>query len=353
MTATGANRIDTDALLAQTDLVALVGAHVKLKRAGREWSGLCPFHDERSPSFTVNPDKGFVHCFGCGAHHNAIGFVMALTGKGFVEACDQISGPDRVIASRPKAKRTRPATAGDVWIPLRLVPDDAPPLIGIDGKAVVFNPKRGRYWTCKPSRADAYRNAVGELIGYVLRIDMRDGAKITPQVTWCIGPAGESQWCVRPMSDPRPLFGLDQLAAHPSKPVLVVEGEKCALAGAAALPQYVVVTWPGGSKGMRHVDFGPLKGRDVVLWPDADAPGMDAMVGREDYTGRLHDGVAQLAWRAGARSLRIVNSEGQRKGWDIADALQVDGWTPRQLAAWAATRVSPLEMVVDPNRRAA
>ncbi|KFN42325.1 hypothetical protein N789_14130 [Arenimonas oryziterrae DSM 21050 = YC6267] len=236
---------------------------------------------------------------------------------------------------------------------MRVVPDDASPLIAADGKATMFNPKRGRYWTCTPARADAYRNAEGKLLGYVLRIEMRDGAKITPQVTWCIGPDGLSQWCVRPFPEPRPLFGLDRLAAYPEKPVLIVEGEKCALAGADALPPYAVISWPGGSKGMRHVNFEPLKGRDLVLWPDADKPGMEAMLGREDYTGRLFDGVAQLAWRVGARSIRLVDPEGQPKGWDIADALQVDGWTPRQLAAWAATRVCELDIVLDDSRRAA
>jgi hypothetical protein len=66
----------------------------------------------------------------------------------------------------------------------------------------------------------------------------------------------------------------------------------------------------------------------------------------------LFDGVAQLAWRAGARSLRIVDPEGQPRGWDIADALQHDGWTPRQLAAWARSRVVEIEIDHDPRRRA-
>ncbi len=135
--------------------------------------------------------------------------------------------------------------------------------------------------------------------------------------------------------------------------MLVVEGEKCALAGAGALPPYAVIAWPGGSKGIKRVDWSPLLGRDVVLWPDADDAGRQAMLGYEDYSGRLHEGVAQLAWRAGARSLRLVDPDGQPKGWDIADALQLDGWTPRQLAAWAASRVVDLEVEFDPQRRAA
>lgn len=378
-------RIDTAALIESVDLVALVEQYVKLKRTGTEYEGLCPFHNERSASFTVHPVKRFVHCFGCGAHHNAIGFVMAITGKTFREACEQLGARDYAPAAVKPRARSRPILDSGVWIPMRVVPDDAAPLLAVDGRAKLWNPKKGRFWNCEPTRVDAYRNELGALLGYVLRVEMRDGKKITPQVTWCIGPDGVMLWCVRPFSEPRPLCGLDDLSARlgsietggatrkrvlragedlelapgeqllrcDERPVLVVEGEKCRAAGADALPQYAVVTWPGGSKGIKRVNWAPLAGRDVVLWPDADDAGRGAMLGYEDGSGRLHEGVAQLAWRAGARSLRMVDPEGQPRGWDIADALQVDGWTPRQLAVWAGTRVVEVEVQVDPQRRAA
>ncbi len=57
-------------------LSGVVGRSVRLIKRGREFTGLCPFHNEKSPSFTVNDDKGFFHCFGCGAHGDVIGFVM-------------------------------------------------------------------------------------------------------------------------------------------------------------------------------------------------------------------------------------------------------------------------------------
>ena len=65
-----------DELRGRLTLSDLVGRRVALKRAGREFTGLCPFHNEKTPSFTVNDRKGFFHCFGCGAHGDAIGFVM-------------------------------------------------------------------------------------------------------------------------------------------------------------------------------------------------------------------------------------------------------------------------------------
>ena len=73
-------------LLARVDIVDIVGRYVKLRKAGANYLGLCPFHAEKSPSFTVSPTKQFYHCFGCGAHGSAIGFLMEHAGLGYVDA---------------------------------------------------------------------------------------------------------------------------------------------------------------------------------------------------------------------------------------------------------------------------
>ena len=65
-----------DDLLHRVDIVDLIDARVNLRKTGKSFSGLCPFHDEKSPSFSVSPDKQFYYCFGCGAGGNAIGFLM-------------------------------------------------------------------------------------------------------------------------------------------------------------------------------------------------------------------------------------------------------------------------------------
>ncbi len=78
-------------LLARADIVDIVGRHVTLKKAGANLLGLCPFHGEKSPSFTVSPAKQFYHCFGCGAHGNAIRFLMEHTGAGFVDAVHDLA----------------------------------------------------------------------------------------------------------------------------------------------------------------------------------------------------------------------------------------------------------------------
>ncbi|GAA3910352.1 DNA primase [Halomonas cibimaris] len=80
-----------DDLLARVDVVEVVGARVPLKKAGRNHAGLCPFHEEKSPSFTVSADKQFYHCFGCGAHGNALRFVMEYERLSFPEAVEQLA----------------------------------------------------------------------------------------------------------------------------------------------------------------------------------------------------------------------------------------------------------------------
>ena len=79
-------------LLARADVVEIVGRHVQLKKTGANFSGLCPFHSEKSPSFTVSPTKQFFHCFGCGKHGNAIGFLMEHAGMGFIDAVKDLAG---------------------------------------------------------------------------------------------------------------------------------------------------------------------------------------------------------------------------------------------------------------------
>jgi len=78
-------------LLNRVDIVDVVGQHVKLKKTGANYQGLCPFHSEKSPSFSVSPTKQFYHCFGCGAHGSAISFLMEYSGLGYVDAIEDLA----------------------------------------------------------------------------------------------------------------------------------------------------------------------------------------------------------------------------------------------------------------------
>jgi len=119
-------------LLARADVVEIVGRYVQLKKGGANFMGLCPFHAEKSPSFTVSPAKQFYHCFGCGKHGDAIGFLMEHTGMSFVEAVkdlaqhyglqvpeDEASPQDRARAAEQRQKQATLTDvlekAGEAW----------------------------------------------------------------------------------------------------------------------------------------------------------------------------------------------------------------------------------------------
>ncbi len=80
-----------DELIARADIVEIIGLRVPLKKAGREFKACCPFHGEKTPSFTISPDKQFYHCFGCGAHGTALGFLMAYERLSFPEAIEELA----------------------------------------------------------------------------------------------------------------------------------------------------------------------------------------------------------------------------------------------------------------------
>jgi len=80
-----------DELTERADIAEIVGLRVPLKKAGREYKACCPFHSEKTPSFTVSPQKGFYHCFGCGAHGTALGFLMDYERLEFVEAVEELA----------------------------------------------------------------------------------------------------------------------------------------------------------------------------------------------------------------------------------------------------------------------
>ncbi len=104
-----------DDLLARTDIVELIDQRVPLKKAGsKNYSACCPFHSEKSPSFTVSPDKQFYHCFGCGAHGNAISFMMEFEQLEFVEAIEELAKQLHMEVPREQGKGpARPAAQAD------------------------------------------------------------------------------------------------------------------------------------------------------------------------------------------------------------------------------------------------
>lgn len=232
------------------------------------------------------------------------------------KAARELGGEDVAAPSAPK----KPARSE--WTPIVPAPAGAP----------AFRLSHHHYGA--PSATWEYRGRAGDLLGYVCRFDRAGGGKEILPACWAKNNAGEHAWRWLSFPKPRPLFNLPALAN--SRPVLVVEGEKCAMAAAAAFPDYAVLSWPGGSKAVKHADWRALEGRHVTIWPDLDQEGEAAAA---EIVVRLQ-GVA--------RELRVIDLDFWRdmpKGWDVADALAMD--MPRStwhaLIAAAPAALSPAE----------
>ncbi|MCK5334858.1 MAG: DNA primase, partial [Gammaproteobacteria bacterium] len=89
-----------DSLINQVDIVDVIDARVPLKKKGHEYTACCPFHNEKTPSFTVSQQKQFYHCFGCGAHGTAIGFLMEYENMEFVDAIEQLASEQHIEVPR-------------------------------------------------------------------------------------------------------------------------------------------------------------------------------------------------------------------------------------------------------------
>jgi putative DNA primase/helicase len=144
------------------------------------------------------------------------------------------------------------------------------------------------------------------------------------------------RWQFKAPPAPRPLLNLADLIARPSDPVIVVEGEKTADAASRLFPDQLITTWPSGCKAINKADWLPLVGRRVILWPDADKPGREAMAK-----------LAAKLIREGIERVRIVNPpQDAPEGWDLADAT----WTPEEARAYIAANLSdPIELPPEPE----
>ena len=259
------------------------------RQSDGSYMACCPAHDDKNPSCHIsesNDGKVMVHCFA---------------------GCSQES----VIAA---------LKARNLWPSSTAFKNDARPANLPPGIFLAFG-KKGEskkpyvvHWT--------YYNTTGEIIGYVVRYQSGENKDVIPYFKEAEKPYG----CLDPTPRfapgaapaPRPLYDLRGLHyLQPSDvPVLVCEGEKARDAAQRIVNQeYICMTWPGGSKAASKADWTPLKHRNVVIWPDADEPGLKAA-----------EVVKELCRKVGARSVKIVKPpDGVCSGWDLADGL-AEGW---------------------------
>jgi putative DNA primase/helicase len=230
-----------------------------------------------------------------------ISLLAAIRSVSMAEAARELGGRlSTGLASSGVSAPPKPDDA-PTWTPIVPIPETAP--------APTFrHHKFGQH-----SKEWAYRTSEGGLIGYIVRFDLPDGGKDVVPRCYCKDANGKREWRWLSFAKPRPLYGLDLLAASPKAGVIIVEGEKTADAARQICPG-IVVTWPGGGKAVRYADFTPLAGRKVIIWPDRDEPGIAA-------AQSIAKALAPIA-----ASVRVVTPPlGDPDGWDLADAL-AEGW---------------------------
>lgn len=342
---------------------------LKLDKDGNEFRACCPFHSEKSASFTIyRPAQSShfkYHCFGCGAHGDVIDFVSERYGYNDAgEAARHLTG-DTTREPMPIHQYREATNAYDGYDIIR-PPQDTPPIYAKEKTPPILNPKRvdpktgkPKVVIYKPSMVFPYRNKFGELIGYVLRVDI-DGKKITPGVWWTRNKAaGFTGWSHGSFPAPRPLYGLDQLHANPQHQVLIVEGEKCKDAAERLMQGKGVtaVSWMGGGKSLDKVHWASLKNRSVIIWPDNDAEGWKTAMGWPDDHGNWHDGIVGRLFAIGVTRIKIIHitRDSRPNGWDIADAEaegldgravelimrdRIQAWPRKRYEEWKAGRIA-------------
>ena len=130
-------------LLAKVDIIELISTFVVLKKNGANYSGLCPFHNEKSPSFTVSPKKQFYHCFGCGAHGDAINFIMQRDNLGFLDAIEVIASRFGIVVPRTKEESKTFSQNKAVYEVLGLACDYYKRNLRVSKKAIDYFKDRG------------------------------------------------------------------------------------------------------------------------------------------------------------------------------------------------------------------
>lgn len=323
----------------------------------------CPFHDDKRASFSTYVDPVGVQrwgCFACEEKGDVVDFVAKQHGVDTGEAARILTGEARntqrpALKPRPAPERAAPA---ETWRQIVPVPQEAGPP---PGPGDFHHREHGT-----PAVVWTYLDGQGGLVGYVCRFNKPDGSKVILPFSYGQDGQKPAAWDFKAFNDPRPLYGLQNLAANPGAQVLVVEGEKTADAAQRLFPTLAVVTWPGGSSAVAKADWSALQGRKVCIWPDADSQRYGSNDERAGQTKPL-DGqpgtkaalkIAAILKAGITDYVRVVrlpdpatDPSAPGDGWDLADG-EAEGWdTARAVDFLKAHLAEPWEPKADPPQR--
>ena len=317
------------------------------KQENSEWSSSNPTRNDRNPgSFKINLKSGVWSDFSTGdSGGDLISLYAYLHGLEQLAAMKEVAGylgMDSVEYSKPVQPKILPATVKNPrtdWVPILPAP------------AGVEEPPKAHIKRGLPEAVWLYFDQANQLLGCVYRFKTSDGGKETLPLVYAEHPSGKREWRWMGFPEPRPLYGLDRLAEYPDAPVMIFEGEKCADAGQSVFDGLPCLTWPGGTQAVSKIDWSPLAGRRVIIWPDADSQREKQLPDVEEEPP-LKAAADQPGLKAAIKIAGILADLDCRveivnipepgtlpNGWDIADAL-VEGWDAEQCKAFARNLVT-------------
>lgn len=275
------SKADTDEVKARHQLSAIIGRTVKLRKAGNEYVGLCPYHSEKSPSFRVNDSKGLFHCFGCGASGDIFKYLMDIEGLPFREAFAALADAANLPTVDPKQRqqqaraetadraaailsaqaqwhdaRTVRGTPAELYLRSRGIIGDMPPTIRFARVAAWKNPKTGADGPALPALIAACQNRAGKIVGVQRIFLTKEGTKANmanPKLS-----LGQVRGCA---------LRLGPIAPH----IILCEGPEDGLTLRQKHPRASV--WVSlGTGAMPHIEL-PEAIRRVTIAGDNNAPG--------------------------------------------------------------------------------
>lgn len=245
--------------------------------------------------------------FESGAGGDALDLVKYKTGYRGKDLSDWVKN---FIAYQPRiiSKKEKETWTPIIPVPLEALERDITKGLKENFIRKGFN-KSGQY---------CYRDYEGRVLGYVIRFE-KDKDKMTLPLTYCVNDRGSMGWWWKGFPVPRLPYGAE-LLKDSTNTILIVEGEKKCDAARGIFPDMTVISWVAGTGSVHLTDWSALKGRNAVLWPDNDEPGLKCMAKLKTILGA-----------AGASSVRVVSlPDDTPYGWDLADKFP-NGWSKESL----------------------
>jgi hypothetical protein len=285
------NRIDD--LKRNIRISDIIGKDITLRKEGNEFVALCPFHQEKSPSFKVSDTKGIFHCFGCNEHGDVVDWLRKYHGMTPIDAINIL---------QPEAANS------PIMHDEEILPD---PIFPIPvGKTPSF-PTIRQY---RPESIFCYRNLDGAPIYYIARYPKTNEGKKTFIPAYY---GTNKEFIYKAIQEPflRPLYGLEYLSLP--DPVIIVAGEKARDKLQEMIPEHPVSTWSGGESetAINKTDWSPLKNRRCIYWPDNDKQGLESVKYVAPHVGDLK---------------QVIPPRPKPSKWDVADAID-EGWTKEDI----------------------